>query len=119
MIITPLKSAEKCLLCIQMIGPTILPHHAVIANIEGVVTVTPTSEEAECYVEGMRIHETTVLQHGKVVRFGHHHAFRFLDPAVDEVLFSWHYTTLKCCFSGAAYFGKALVLLTSDTCTST
>lgn len=68
-----------------MIGPTILPHHAVIANIEGVVTVTPTSEEAECYVEGMRIHETTVLQHGKVVRFGHHHAFRFLDPAIDEV----------------------------------
>ena len=78
-----------------MIGPTILPHHAVIANIEGVVTVTPTSEEAECYVECMRIHETTVLQHGKVVRFGHHHAFRFLDPAVDEVLFSWHYTTLS------------------------
>jgi len=68
-----------------MLGPTIHPHHAVIANIEGVVTVTPTSHEAECYVEGQRIFETTVLQHGKVVRFGHHHAFRFLDPSVDEV----------------------------------
>lgn len=68
-----------------MIGPTLEPHHAVIANIEGVVTVTPNSQVAECYVEGKRITETTVLQHGKVVRFGHHHAFRFFDPAVDEV----------------------------------
>ena len=62
-----------------------MPHHAVIANIEGVVTVTPTSPQAECYVEGTKIHETTVLQHGKVVRFGHHHAFRFFDPKVEEV----------------------------------
>ncbi|XP_067947814.1 afadin-like isoform X2 [Watersipora subatra] len=71
---------------LRMIGPTILPHHAVIANIEGVVTVTPNSAEAECYVEGKRIYQTTVLQHGKVVRFGHHHAFRFSDPAVEEIL---------------------------------
>lgn len=68
-----------------MIGPTILPHHAVIANIEGVVSVTPTSPQAELYVEGKRIEATTVLQHGRVVRFGHHHAFRFFDPKVDEV----------------------------------
>lgn len=69
---------------LRLIGPTILPHHAVIAHISGVVTVTPTSREAETYVEGQRIYDTTVIQHGKIVRFGHHHAFRFVDPKVEE-----------------------------------
>ena len=52
--------------------------------MEGVVTVTPTSPESETYVNGQRIYETTMLQHGAVVRFGRHHCFRFCDPEVED-----------------------------------
>ncbi|XP_072037063.1 LOW QUALITY PROTEIN: uncharacterized protein [Amphiura filiformis] len=64
--------------------PGILPRHCVVANMEGVVTITPTSPEAETYVNNQRIYETTMLQHSSVVRFGRHHTFRFCDPQDED-----------------------------------
>ena len=64
--------------------PFIHPRHCVVAHTEpGVVTVTPAHQEAETYVNGQRIVETTFLSHGCTVRFGRNHVFRFLDPAQD------------------------------------
>ena len=64
--------------------PFIHPRHCVVAHTEpGVVTVTPCHPEAETYVNGQRIFETTFLSHGCTVRFGRNHVFRFLDPAQD------------------------------------
>lgn len=48
--------------CIQLNGPNIQPRHCVIAHTEGIVTVTPCSRDAETYVNGQRIFETTILQ---------------------------------------------------------
>ena len=47
--------------------------------------MTPTSKEAETYVEGQRIDDTTLLQHGMTVRFGKSCAFRFMEPRFEEV----------------------------------
>ena len=52
--------------------------------MEGVVTVTPSCAEAEIYVVGERIYETTFLQHGAVVQFGRQYTFRFCDPQVED-----------------------------------
>ncbi|KAI8520677.1 LIM domain binding [Branchiostoma belcheri] len=65
---------------LQLFSPNVKPRHCVIANMEGVVTVTPTNHEAETYVNGQRIYETTMLQHNSVVRFGKMHTFRFCEP---------------------------------------
>lgn len=48
--------------CLQLTGPNIHPRHCVIAHTEGIVTVTPCSPDAETYVNGQRIFETTILQ---------------------------------------------------------
>lgn len=48
--------------CLQLSGPNIQPRHCVIAHTEGIVTVTPCSRDAETYVGGQRIFETTILQ---------------------------------------------------------
>lgn len=69
---------------LQLFGPNVQPRHCVIAHTEGIVTVTPCSRDAETYVNGQRIYETTILQHGMFVRFGKIHYFRFLDPLMDE-----------------------------------
>ena len=47
------------------------------------VTLTPCSPQAETYVNGQRLAETTLLQAGCVVRFGRNpaHQFRFVDPS--------------------------------------
>lgn len=55
-----------------------------IAHTEGVVTVTPSHQEAEIYLDGCRVYDTTILQHGALVRFGRHHTFRFLEPDVGH-----------------------------------
>lgn len=47
---------------LQLFGPNILPRHCVIANTEGIVTVTPCSRDSETYVNGQRIYETTILR---------------------------------------------------------
>ncbi|BFZ25291.1 hypothetical protein BsWGS_28330 [Bradybaena similaris] len=69
---------------IQLSGPDVHPRHCVIAHTEDIVTVTPTSQNAETYVEGRRIHETTILKHGMTVQFGRDNVYRFLDPTFEE-----------------------------------
>ncbi|XP_042899757.1 afadin isoform X2 [Parasteatoda tepidariorum] len=69
---------------LQLFGPNVQPRHCVIAHTQGIVTVTPSSRDAETYVNGMRIYETTILQNGMVVRFGKLHTFRFVDPLHDQ-----------------------------------
>uniref|UniRef100_A0A0K8TDQ8 Afadin n=2 Tax=Lygus hesperus TaxID=30085 RepID=A0A0K8TDQ8_LYGHE len=69
---------------LQLFGPNIQPRHCVIAHTEGIVTVTPCSRDAETYVNGQRIYETTILQNGATVKFGRIHTFRFLDPCHEE-----------------------------------
>ncbi|XP_022256990.1 afadin-like isoform X2 [Limulus polyphemus] len=69
---------------LQLFGPSVHPRHCVIAHTEGIVTVTPTSRDAETYVNGIRIFETTILQHGMVVRFGKMHTFCFIDPTQEQ-----------------------------------
>ncbi|XP_078617982.1 afadin-like isoform X10 [Branchiostoma floridae x Branchiostoma japonicum] len=69
---------------LQLFSPNVKPRHCVIANMEGVVTVTPTNHDAETYVNGQRIYETTMLQHNSVVRFGKMHTFRFCEPVPVE-----------------------------------
>ncbi|XP_014251029.1 afadin isoform X2 [Cimex lectularius] len=69
---------------LQLFGPNIQPRHCVIAHTEGIVTVTPCSRDAETYVNGQRIYETTILQDGATVKFGRIHNFRFLDPCHEE-----------------------------------
>ncbi|KAL1770318.1 afadin isoform X9, partial [Sigmodon hispidus] len=71
---------------IQLFGPGIQPHHCDLTNMDGVVTVTPTSMDAETYVDGQRISETTMLQSGMKVQFGTSHVFKFVDPIQDHVL---------------------------------
>ncbi|KAG8189760.1 hypothetical protein JTE90_012933 [Oedothorax gibbosus] len=68
---------------LQLFGPNVQPRHCVIAQLQGIVTVTPSSRDAETYVNNMRIYETTILQNGMVVRFGKLHTFRFVDPLHD------------------------------------
>eukprot|EP00074_Homo_sapiens_P090019 XP_016866369.1 afadin isoform X3 [Homo sapiens] len=71
---------------IQLFGPGIQPHHCDLTNMDGVVTVTPRSMDAETYVEGQRISETTMLQSGMKVQFGASHVFKFVDPSQDHAL---------------------------------
>ncbi|XP_053152756.1 afadin isoform X21 [Hemicordylus capensis] len=70
---------------IQLFGPGIQPHHCDLTNMDGVVTVTPRSIDAETYVEGQRISETTMLQSGMKVQFGTSHVFKFVDPVQDHI----------------------------------
>ena len=49
---------------LQLFGSQIQGRHCVIAHIDGIVTVTPSCREAETFVNGQRIYETTILQVG-------------------------------------------------------
>uniref|UniRef100_A0A8C3CVI0 Afadin, adherens junction formation factor n=1 Tax=Cairina moschata TaxID=8855 RepID=A0A8C3CVI0_CAIMO len=71
---------------IQLFGPGIQPHHCDLTNMDGVVTVTPRNIDAETYVEGQRISETTMLQSGMKVQFGSSHVFKFVDPTQDHII---------------------------------
>ena len=62
---------------VQLAG--LLPRHCVLAHTEGVVTVTPCDPRAEVVVNGQRAVETTILQHGAMLRFGRS-VWRFIDP---------------------------------------
>jgi afadin len=53
-------------------------------HTEGLVTVTPHSLEAETYVDGQRVTETTVLRSGATLQFGASHVFKFVDPSYDH-----------------------------------
>merc|ERR1719411_1536187 len=63
---------------VQLAG--LLPRHCVLAHTEGVVTVTPCDPRAEVVVNGQRAVETTILQHGAMLRFGRS-VWRFIDPS--------------------------------------
>ncbi|XP_053317181.1 afadin isoform X4 [Spea bombifrons] len=71
---------------IQLFGPGIQPHHCDLTNMDGVVTVTPRSIDADTYVDGQRITETTMLHSGVKVQFGSSHVFKFVDPNHDQSL---------------------------------
>ncbi|KAL8593983.1 hypothetical protein ACOMHN_045666 [Nucella lapillus] len=70
---------------LQLSGPDIHPRHCVIAHTEGIVTVTPTSRDAEIYVEKRRVSETTMLRHGMTIQFGRSHVYKFIDPRFEEI----------------------------------
>lgn len=65
-------------------GPMVMPRHCVIAFTENIVTLTPCSRDAHTYVNNQRIHQTTILQNGAIIKFGRMHTFRFIDPAPEE-----------------------------------
>ncbi|CAG0894654.1 unnamed protein product [Cyprideis torosa] len=69
---------------LQLFGPGVQSRHCVLAHMEGIVTVTPCSRDAETFVNGQRIYETTLLQHGAIVRFGSSRTFRFMDPMYED-----------------------------------
>ncbi|KAG8583293.1 hypothetical protein GDO81_008357 [Engystomops pustulosus] len=54
--------------------------------MDGIVTVTPRSVDADTYVDGQRISETTMLHSGVKVQFGSSHVFKFVDPSQDQSL---------------------------------
>uniref|UniRef100_A0A8C2EGC1 Afadin, adherens junction formation factor a n=1 Tax=Cyprinus carpio TaxID=7962 RepID=A0A8C2EGC1_CYPCA len=67
-----------------LFGPGILPHHCDLMHAEGLVTVTPVSLDAETFVDGQRISDTTVLRSGVTLQFGATHVFKFVDPSYDH-----------------------------------
>ncbi|KAF5290937.1 hypothetical protein FQA39_LY14543 [Lamprigera yunnana] len=66
-------------IALQLYGPHIQPRHAVISNTDGLTSITPCHADAHTYVNGQRIHQTTILSHGNYVKFGHSNSYRFLD----------------------------------------
>ncbi|KAK5646541.1 hypothetical protein RI129_005005 [Pyrocoelia pectoralis] len=70
-------------IALQLYGPHIQPRHAVIANTDGLTSITPCHADAHTYVNGQRIHQTTILSHGSLVKFGHSNTYRFLDPSQE------------------------------------
>ncbi|XP_078261320.1 afadin isoform X11 [Rhinoraja longicauda] len=66
---------------IQLFGPGIQSHHCDLTNMDGIVTVTPRSFDAETYVDGQHITETVMLQSGMNIQFGSSHVFKFVDPS--------------------------------------
>ncbi|XP_057667342.1 afadin isoform X4 [Diorhabda carinulata] len=73
-------------IALQLYGPHIQPRHCVITinATDGVTSLTPCHADAHTYVNGQRIHQTTILQHGSLVKFGHSNTYRFLDPAHED-----------------------------------
>ncbi|XP_071371409.1 afadin, partial [Centroberyx affinis] len=69
---------------IQLLGPGILPHHCNLMHSEGLVTVTPQGPDADTFVDGQRVTETTVLRSGSTLQFGSAHVFKFVDPTFDQ-----------------------------------
>ncbi|XP_065819723.1 afadin isoform X11 [Labrus bergylta] len=69
---------------IQLLGPGILPHHCNLMHTEGMVTVTPHGPDADTFVDGQRVTETTVLRSGSTIQFGSAHVFKFVDPMFDQ-----------------------------------
>uniref|UniRef100_A0A4W6EU06 Afadin, adherens junction formation factor n=1 Tax=Lates calcarifer TaxID=8187 RepID=A0A4W6EU06_LATCA len=67
-----------------LLGPGILPHHCNLMHSEGMVTVTPHGPDADTFVDGQRVTETTVLRPGSTLQFGSAHVFKFVDPMFDQ-----------------------------------
>lgn len=71
-------------IALQLYGPHIQPRHCVIANTDGLTSLTPCHADAHTYVNGQRIYQTTILQHGNLVKFGHSNTYQFLDPSQES-----------------------------------
>ena len=69
---------------VQLLGPGILPHHCNLMHTDGMVTVTPHGPDADTFVDGQRITETTMLRSGSTLQFGSAHVFKFVDPMFDQ-----------------------------------
>ncbi|XP_063972660.1 afadin isoform X10 [Diachasmimorpha longicaudata] len=69
---------------LTLTGPTVMPRHCVVAFTENIVTLTPCSRDAHTYVNNQRIHQTTILQNGAIIKFGRMHTFRFIDPTPED-----------------------------------
>lgn len=78
------KSMSSSSSYLELFAPHILPRHCVITNMDGIVSVERTSSDAEIYVDGRRIYESTKLNHGSLIKFGRLHTFKFCDPAYEE-----------------------------------
>lgn len=76
--------SPPCAACVQLLGPGILPHHCNLMHTEGMVTVTPHGPDADTFVDGQRVTETTVLRSGSTLQFGSAHVFKFVDPMFDQ-----------------------------------
>lgn len=83
------KSVSESGQYLQLFGKRILPHHCVIAHMDGSVTLTPIKSDAETFIDDEHVSKTTLLQDGMIVRFGLNHIFRFSDSRSDEDL-SYH-----------------------------
>ncbi|XP_044596126.1 afadin isoform X3 [Cotesia glomerata] len=75
---------------LTLTGSTVMPRHCVIAFTENIVTLTPASRDAHTYVNNQRIHQTTILQNGAIIKFGRLHTFRFIDPAPEDRIRQYH-----------------------------
>ncbi|XP_071053115.1 afadin isoform X2 [Onthophagus taurus] len=71
-------------IALQLYGPHIQPRHCVITNTDGVTSLTPCHADAHTYVNGQRIHQTTILAHGSLIKFGNSNTYRFLDPSQED-----------------------------------
>ncbi|CAH1129505.1 unnamed protein product [Ceutorhynchus assimilis] len=71
-------------IALQLYGPHIQPRHCVITNAEGVTSLTPCHADAHTYVNGQRIHQTTILTNGSLVKFGNSNTYRFVDPTHED-----------------------------------
>ncbi|KAK3747774.1 hypothetical protein QZH41_008799 [Actinostola sp. cb2023] len=69
---------------LQLHAAHILQRHCVITNMDGRVSVTPSSGDAEVSVNGKRFYETTTLRHDDVVKIGRLDTFKFCDPAFEK-----------------------------------
>lgn len=78
------KSLSSAVSYLELFGSHILPRHCVITNMDGIVSVERTSSDAEIYVDGRRVYESTKLNHGSIIKFGRLHTFKFCDPAFEE-----------------------------------
>ena len=78
------KSLSSANSYLELFGSHILPRHCVITNMDGIVSVERTSSDAEIYVDGRRVYESTKLNHGSIIKFGRLHTFKFCDPAFED-----------------------------------
>uniref|UniRef100_A0A0R3RXL5 Afadin n=1 Tax=Elaeophora elaphi TaxID=1147741 RepID=A0A0R3RXL5_9BILA len=60
-------------------GQHIRPRHAVINYQDGIVTITPSDQNAYIEVDGQRISQTIALRDGNIIGIGHSHMFRYLS----------------------------------------
>uniref|UniRef100_A0A8R1XRD7 Afadin n=1 Tax=Onchocerca volvulus TaxID=6282 RepID=A0A8R1XRD7_ONCVO len=60
-------------------GQCIRPRHAVINYQDGVVTITPSDQNAYIEVDGQRIFQTIALRDGNIIDIAHSYMFRYLS----------------------------------------